>query len=429
MWSGGVVINLGTSMRVDRGTAINNRGQIIGFDRVGGPFLWDNGVLSELPGLTSASDINDRGQILGLSDGRPVVWTYGMMTPLALPPGEWQVATAAINKLGHAVGTITSTAAGAVSMAVLWRNGEVIPLPGLVANEPTAACDINNRDEIVGSPGSQAAPAPDRHRKASLWVPQTPPTTTSLTGRPTSSPSARQRTPPIDLGTLGGTYSTPTGINDNGVVVGSSTTAAKEQHAFVWTPTNGMVDLGTFGDRSAPGWPLRTSFATAVSNTGQVVGASYVPGDQWRRTAIEPSCGLRPPACRIIGTPTVFLQLCHRNQRCGTGCRQQRWFATCCRGHRRADGWTSARSVGPCGRWPSTTSARSSAPAASEPARSLPQACVPVDGERRHGGPWHAGRAVECGRGREPERPGRRVGADRRRLVRHELARLSVDGG
>jgi probable HAF family extracellular repeat protein len=74
----------------------------------------------------------------------------------------------------------------------------------------------------------------------------------------------------MDLGTLGGTYSTPTGINDDGVVVGSSTTSAKAQHAFVWTPTNGMVDLGTFGDPAAPGVRLRTSVATPVSNTGKV---------------------------------------------------------------------------------------------------------------------------------------------------------------
>ena len=274
MWSGGVVINLGTSVG-SSATAINNRGQIIG-SNLFGPFLWDNGVMSELPGLTSVSDINDRGQILGLSDGRPVIWTYGMMTPLALPPGAWQVTTASINELGHAVGTITSTAPGAVSMAVLWRDGTVITLPGLVANEPTAALDLNNRDEIVGWSGASLG-VPDR-RRAALWVPQTPPTTTSFTGPTAVEPLTQTAHPvPIDLGTLGGTYSTPTAINDDGVVVGSSTTAAREQHTFVWTPTNGMVDLGTLGDRSAAGTPLRTSLATAVNNSGQVVGASYVP--------------------------------------------------------------------------------------------------------------------------------------------------------
>ena len=214
-----------------------------------------------------------------LSDGRPVIWAHGMMTPLALPPGEWFASASAINDLGHAVGTITSTAPGALSMAVLWRDGEVIPLPGLAANEPTFASDINNRDEIVGLSGFGSS------RKALLWVPQTPPTPPATSSNVVPVENLPETTPPpIDLGTLGGTYSTPTGINDNGVVVGSSTTGAKEQHAFVWTPTNGMVDLGTFGDRSAPAAPLRTSFATAVSNTGEVVGASYVPGRAWCRS-------------------------------------------------------------------------------------------------------------------------------------------------
>ena len=257
-----------------------------------GPFLWDNGVTSDLPGLTSASDINERGQILGLSDGRPVVWTYGMITPLTLPPGEWSVITAAINELGHAVGTLTS---GAVSMAVLWRDGEVIPLPGLAANDPTVANDLNNRDEIVGSSGVGIA------RKASLWVPQAPPTTTSFTGpTPVETLTETAHPVPIDLGTLGGTYSLPTGINDDGLVVGSSTTPAAEQHAFAWRPTTGMVDLGTLGDRSDSGSFLRTSVASAVSNTGQVVGGSYVPHvpsptdpDGYRAFLWTPSAGMQ----------------------------------------------------------------------------------------------------------------------------------------
>jgi len=307
MWSGGEIIRLGTS-EFSGARAINNRGQII-IGSSGSLFLWDNGVMSELPGLSSASDINDRGEILGLSDGRPVIWAHGMMTPLALPPGEWSVSTAAINDLGDAVGTITSTVPGALSMAVLWRNGEMIPLPPPSANQPMSAADINNRGEIVGRSSVEAL----------LWVPQAPPApglSPSDVGPPPGTPAtsstvvaAANQTettpPPMDLGTLGGTFSTPTGINDDGVVVGSSTTSAKEQHAFVWTRTNGMMDLGTFGDPSATGWPLRTSFATAVSNTGEVVGASYVPfisvPDGYRAFRWTPSAGMQ-----IIGTPTVF---------------------------------------------------------------------------------------------------------------------------
>jgi probable HAF family extracellular repeat protein len=249
MWSGGEIIRLGTSQL--NATAINNRGQIL-FGFTAPVSVWDNGVMSELPGLSVATDINDRGEVLGMSNGRPVIWAHGMVTPLALPPGDWAVSIAAINNLGHAVGTITSTATGSLSMAVLWQNGEVIPLPALVANEPTSAADINNRDEIVGQSGSPPVSNLSGTQKAVLWVPRRAPTPPASSSNVVAAANQTETAPsPIDLGTLGGTYSTPTGLNDDGVVVGSSTTGAKEQHGFVWTQTNGMVDLGTFGNPSA----------------------------------------------------------------------------------------------------------------------------------------------------------------------------------
>src|ERR1700736_5767490 len=52
----------------------------------------------------------------------------------------------------------------------------------------------------------------------------------------------------VDLGTLGGSNSIATAVNDRGQVVGYSRTAGDaESHAFSWTATEGMVDLGTIG--------------------------------------------------------------------------------------------------------------------------------------------------------------------------------------
>ena len=71
-----------------------------------------------------------------------------------------------------------------------------------------------------------------------------------------------------DLGTLGGSSSGATAINDHGVIVGDSTTANQETHAFIYQ--NGtMTSLGV---------PGSLSHGNGINNHNQVVGTYFVPG-------------------------------------------------------------------------------------------------------------------------------------------------------
>jgi probable HAF family extracellular repeat protein len=68
----------------------------------------------------------------------------------------------------------------------------------------------------------------------------------------------------IDLGTLGGALAQAFGLDARSQIVGASTTASGDVHAFQWEK-GAMIDLGTL-----PGG--LTSSAAAINSRAQVVG-------------------------------------------------------------------------------------------------------------------------------------------------------------
>jgi len=113
-WQAGVLTNLGTlGGGSSYASGINNRGQVVGGSwtgadpGVGHGFLWQDGVMTDL-GVNGISDINDQGQIAGMtpegpSGPRAFVSDHGVVTELPTLGGPWGDA-AAINNLGHAAG-------------------------------------------------------------------------------------------------------------------------------------------------------------------------------------------------------------------------------------------------------------------------------------------------------------------------------------
>jgi len=87
-------------------------------------------------------------------------------------------------------------------------------------------------------------------------------------GSGNTAPSAEIRYQITDLGTLGGSRSFATGLNDRGEVVGYSEIefGVFQFHAFRWKDGH-MQDLGTLGGDQ--------SFALSINRRGQVVGSAY----------------------------------------------------------------------------------------------------------------------------------------------------------
>lgn len=79
-------------------------------------------------------------------------------------------------------------------------------------------------------------------------------------------------TGPLDLGDLGGGWAVASGVNDAGVVVGSSTTAAGERHGFRWDGS--MVDLNTVLPLGAGQW---VEDAYRVDDAGRMIGRLHLP--------------------------------------------------------------------------------------------------------------------------------------------------------
>jgi probable HAF family extracellular repeat protein len=147
---------------------LNNRAQVVGFsnlegDQAGHPFLWDDGLLTDLGtfggGFGFPEGINEAGEIVGEA-GYPgdvifhaALWKKGAMTDLGTVEGDPSSVAFHINSKGQVVGASTNLN-GEWMHAFLWENGgPMIDLNTVVSLgagvQLISAPDINDRGEIA----------------------------------------------------------------------------------------------------------------------------------------------------------------------------------------------------------------------------------------------------------------------------------------
>jgi probable HAF family extracellular repeat protein len=177
-----------------------------------------------------AFDVNEAGQVVGRASNRAFLWQGNSKVDLGTLAGGTSASASGLNEVGQVVGS-SNFALGSPQRAVRWQGTTITNLtPDLPSSEGSTADAINESGQIIGNIG---------YGIAFLW-------------------QNGSRKP---LGHLGNGLSFASDINDNGIVVGSST-----GHPFAWQ-NDVMTDLGLLpGDEDGG--------AAAINSAGQIVGSS-----------------------------------------------------------------------------------------------------------------------------------------------------------
>ena len=263
-------------------------------------FQWQNGQLTRLGALPGAqfsgpswisgngliAGISENGEtdpLLGLPEGRAVLWN-SRISDLGTLPGGYESFAFAVNNRGQVVGdatngtvdpysyyysTIFGISNGTQTRAFVWDKHSGMQQLGTLGGPDAWAAFVNEQGQIAGI------------------------SFTSFTANSDNGPSCAPNVPSqdpffwekdsgmIDMGTLGGTCGAPQALNKRGQVVGGSyLTGNSVVHPFLWDRSKQppLRDLGTFGgDNGTANW---------ISDSGLIVGSADFPGDQIHHAAL-----------------------------------------------------------------------------------------------------------------------------------------------
>jgi probable HAF family extracellular repeat protein len=213
---------------------------------------------------------------LGVKEFRAVLWNEGAITNLGTFGGAYSVggvAAGAINNRSQVVGAalnaipdpfsllyqLVGSPNGTQTRAFLWQKGHMRDLQTLGGPDAWAFF-VNERGQIAGESYTSATPNP-------------------VTGVPNLDPFLWQHGAMLDLGTLGGAFGQPAGLNNRGQVIGYSSLAADPGacltggfgapncDAFLWDQGK-LIDLTT---NTIGGSPI---LVFAINDATEIVGAA-----------------------------------------------------------------------------------------------------------------------------------------------------------